>query len=348
MSNMLFNPEFWKTFVTPDRYSYEQIPDLTGKVAIVTGASSGIGYHTTLGLAAKGCHVVMACRSKSRCDEAIASIREDIKSKYPNTSNEVKLEFLQLDLNSLTQVQDSAQEFLKRDLPLHILINNGGITGEDWVLSADGIEQQFAFMETFLPTTGSHFMFTLALLNKLKASQPSRIVIVSSMVYEHSASANIDFEHIATETESQAIADICYSRSKFANILFAKALARRLSNEAVYCNALHPGIVYSNMTVYKKLEENTSFTKRLHHKFLTSLLYALGVPPERGALTHLYCATSPEIETENIRGKYFIPIGNQIQAYHTTDDEKKQEDLWRISEEIIEKKLNEAKARSDQ
>ncbi|KAF9112774.1 hypothetical protein BGX27_002818 [Mortierella sp. AM989] len=337
---MMFEPAFWKTFVTPDRYSYDQIPDLTGKVAIVTGANSGIGYNTTVGLAANGCHVIMACRSEAKCNEAIANIREEIKAKFPNAPKDVKLEFLPVDMNDLTNVQASAQAFLKKGLPLHILINNSGIGGSYWELSADGIEQQFAVNHL------GPFAFTLALLDKLKESQPSRIAVVSSLSYEGVVATGIDVEEIRTDSESKLTPDVRYARSKFANILFAKALARRLSNEAVYCNVLHPGIVRTPMTTGRKMEENLSFGRRFHYYFRKSFFYVTGMPSDRGALTQLYCATSPEIETDNVRGKFFIPVANLIPTAPILDDEEKQEELWKFSEEIIEQKLKEAKART--
>ncbi|KAF9343948.1 hypothetical protein BGX26_004992 [Mortierella sp. AD094] len=158
--HFLLDTGFWKTFVTPDRYSYEQIPDLSGKVAIVTGANSGIGYATSLALAAHGCHVLMACRSETKYNEAAARIQEEVRLKYPNAPKQVKIEFLQLDMNDLSKVQASAKEFLRRDLPLHILVNNS---------------------------------------DKLKESQPSRVVTVSSILYVDSASSEIDFKAIRNE-----------------------------------------------------------------------------------------------------------------------------------------------------
>jgi NAD(P)-dependent dehydrogenase (short-subunit alcohol dehydrogenase family) len=134
---------FWKTFITPNRYSHDQIPDLTGKVAIVTGANTGLGYATTVALAAHGAHVFLACRNKQRAEDAITRATAEIKETYPHAS-EPKLEFLELDLNDMTKSRQAAQEFLKKGLPLHILINNSGIMMCPFALSADGIETQFA------------------------------------------------------------------------------------------------------------------------------------------------------------------------------------------------------------
>lgn len=142
-TNSMSQFAWWKTYLTPKRYSHNKIPDLTGKVAIVTGANSGLGYATTVALAANGARVFLACRSKERAQEAIENARAEIKAKYPKAPTP-QLEFLELDLNDMTKSSQAAQEFLKKGLPLHILINNSGIMNCPYGLSADGIETQFA------------------------------------------------------------------------------------------------------------------------------------------------------------------------------------------------------------
>ena len=134
---------FWKTYFTPERYSHALIPDQTDKVAIVTGANSGLGYATAVALAGSGAHVFMACRSRERAVTAIERAKEDIRQLYPQRSQEPKIEFLKLDLNDLKQTKSAAVEFLERGLPLHLLICNAGIMAP-FALSADGIEQAFA------------------------------------------------------------------------------------------------------------------------------------------------------------------------------------------------------------
>jgi len=348
LPHFLLDTAFWKTFVTPDRYSYEQIPDLSGKVAIVTGANSGIGYATSLALAAHGCHVFMGCRSETKYSEAATRIQEEIRLKYPNAPKQVKIELLQLDMKDLSKVKASAEEFLRRDLPLHILVNNSGIGGIPYGVSADGIEEIFAVNHL------GPFAFTLALLDKLKESQPSRVVTVSSILYVDSTSSGINFKAIINEGAKDMEPIQRYSRSKFANVLFTKALARRLSKDNVYCNVLHPGVVRTEMTRDKRGDKdyvpdpNLDFVSRLKGAGRTTFFKALGMAPERGALTQLYCATSPEIEEKNIRGKFFIPIANELPTYGAADDEEKQEELWKFSEDIISQKLEEAKARDSQ
>ncbi|KAF9547952.1 hypothetical protein EC957_007465 [Mortierella hygrophila] len=109
---------WWKTHFTPNRYSHDQIPDLTGKVAIVTGANTGLGYATT----------------------ALAAHGAQIKAKYPNSPKYPQLEFLELNLNDMNKTYQAVKEFLGKDLPLHILVDNSGIMDTPFGLSADGIE----------------------------------------------------------------------------------------------------------------------------------------------------------------------------------------------------------------
>ncbi|KAF9345566.1 hypothetical protein BGX26_002986 [Mortierella sp. AD094] len=217
------------------------IPDLTGKVAIVTGANGGVGYATAVALAAHGAHVLMACRSEVRAREAIDKVRQEIKTDYPRYQGEVKLDFLELDLSDLTKVHQSAQTFLKEGLPLHILINNSGVAFSPIELSADGLGYMFAVNHM------GHFVFTLAFLDRIVESQPSRIVTVSSMGHEDTGHPDgINFT-VLTNPSAVPSQLIRYDRSKLANILFTKALARRLTDKRVYANTLHPGHVSTNM-----------------------------------------------------------------------------------------------------
>ena len=143
-TNVVFNPAFWKTLVQRPKYTEKDIPDLSGKVAVITGANTGLGYATTVALASHGAHVILACRSEAKALEAIERAKVDIKEKNPLLKTEPKLEFLALDLNDMNKCHQAAKEFLAKGLPLHILVNNGGIMTSPFALSADGIEQQFA------------------------------------------------------------------------------------------------------------------------------------------------------------------------------------------------------------
>ncbi|KAF9148835.1 hypothetical protein BG015_009412 [Linnemannia schmuckeri] len=299
---------YWKSFFHGDGYSHDQIPDLTGKVAIVTGANSGLGYATTVALAAHGAQVFLACRNQYRAQEAINRVKEEIKSKHLKASSP-QLEFLELDLGDMNKAQQAAQEFLKKGLPLHILVNNSGIIGGPLELSADGIESEFAVNHM------GHFVFTLALLDRIKESQPSRIVIMSSIFHEKAAGINYDTILKTGDTPQphhQSVYDR-YARSKLANVLFARALARRVINERrLYVNACHPGYVSTRSTQPVPREEANTFSKFMNG--LEEWFHRLVAwPVQRGVLTQLYLATSPEIENREIRGQYFGPIANELE-----------------------------------
>ncbi|KAF9356616.1 hypothetical protein BGX26_005006 [Mortierella sp. AD094] len=288
---------FWKTYFTPNRYSHDQIPDLTGKVAIVTGANTGLGYATTVALAANGAHVFLACRSKERALDAIERAKAEIKEKYPQAS-EPKLEFMELDLIDMKKTRQSANDFLAKNLPLHILVCNSGLCVCPFELSADGIETQFAV---------NHMgKINLEIVNDNDSSKP-------------------DF-HMAPTNR--------YQLSKFANVVFAKALARRLENESVYVNIAHPGTVQTELQRYagEAMGEEYKTTIDTYYKYF-------GYTSEVGSLTQLYLATSPEIEEKDIRGRYFIPIANEIDADYRARDEKIQEEYWEFTENLVREKI---------
>ncbi|KAF9092037.1 hypothetical protein BGX23_004677 [Mortierella sp. AD031] len=320
---------FWKTYFTPDRFSIDQMPDLTGKVAIVTGANSGLGYYAMVGLAAHGAHVFLACRSQKRAQQAIEKARAEIKTKYPNAPAAPQLEFLELDLGDMNKTHQAAQEFLKKGLPLHILINNAGLIIVPYEQTIDGIENQFGVNHV------GPFVFTMALLDRLKESQPSRIVCTSSYSHEILVSkAGIEFEKLKDEIDTidkTPEGDLGrYGQSKLANILFAKALSRRLAKDQVFVNVTHPGVCPKSVVPeddsWKELI--TSWVKK-----------AFALPYEVGALTQLYLATSTEIEEKDIRGRYFIPVANEILPSSHARDEKLQEKLWAWTEEVVSEKV---------
>ncbi|KAH7052606.1 hypothetical protein BKA57DRAFT_490858 [Linnemannia elongata] len=321
--NMFSQLAFWKTYFTPDRYSVAQIPDLTGKVAIVTGANTGLGYTTMVALAGRGAHVFLACRSQKRAIAAIETALLEIRSKYPLLTTAPKLEFLELDLMDINKTQQAAKEFLRKDLPLHILVCNAGIQVVPFELSADGIEAIFAVNHI------GHFVFTIALLDRLKTSQPSRVVMISSIAHEaFPPRVGIDFDTLNDPTKSTDLSR--YGRSKLANVLFAKALARRVANDNVYVNACHPGFIP------RFLEPQDDTWKEWFDCIVKN---AVTLTAERAALTQLYLATSPEIEERDVRGKYFIPVANEIEPAALARNERLQEELWAFSEDIVREKV---------
>ncbi|KAG0338773.1 hypothetical protein BG000_003399 [Podila horticola] len=304
---------FWKAVFKRPHYSYDSIPDLSSKVALVTGANTGLGYATMVALASQGAHVVAACRSEQRAMKAIEKAKQEIKTKNPSAAP--KIEFLQLDLNDINSSAQAAKNFLSMGLPLHILVNNGGIATTPFALSADGIEQQLAINHPLRVHSGP------AAADQGVAAFKNR-----------RRQGGIDFKTLNDETAMSP--GERYGRSKLANLLFAKALARRLQDERVYVNVAHPGLVATELN-----RSNEASFGKFGSRLIEGMNKVFAVKPEVGALTQLYCATSPEIESKDMRGKYFIPIAHELDPNPIAFDEDLQERLWRWTENIVRENL---------
>ncbi|GJN34712.1 hypothetical protein PR202_gb23401 [Eleusine coracana subsp. coracana] len=215
-----------------------------GLTAIVTGASSGIGAETARTLALRGAHVIMAVRSLP----AAQALRDAVLAQAP----EAKLDIMELDLSSMASVRAFASEFIAKELPLNILINNAGVMAIPFALSKDGIEMQFATNHV------GHFLLTHLLLNTMKKTShesnvEGRIVNVSSEGHKLAYGEGIHFGKINNETVYSSIR--AYGQSKLANILHANELARRFKEESVNitANSLHPGAIITNLLRYHSI-----------------------------------------------------------------------------------------------
>ncbi|KAF9369207.1 hypothetical protein BGX21_006111, partial [Mortierella sp. AD011] len=219
MLDCVYDVDYWKTYVQSSNFSLDQIPDLTSKVAIVTGANVGLGYETALELARNGAHVFLACRNKTKALLAIEKIERELAETAPHLYP--KLDFLFLDLADLRSVARSANAFLTKGLRLDILVNNAGIGLIPPTLSKDGVELVFA-------------------INHLGSMNHDLIL----------PQGGIQFGTLSLADEEAPIVN--YNRSKLANILYVKALARRLTaagHDRVYVNAVHPGYCMTDLDV---------------------------------------------------------------------------------------------------
>ena len=203
---------------------------MDGKVVVVTGANTGIGKQTSLELARRGAHVVMACRSVARGGEARAEIEAASAGKG-------KLEVREIDLASFDSIRAFAAA-ANAELPrIDVLINNAGIFPQKLVKTDGGFESQFGVNHM-----GS-FLLTNLLLDKLRASAPARILHLTSMLHTR---GRIDFENLRGEKPYKASA--AYNQSKLANLVFSNELARRLEGSGVTSNAIHPGAIATDIT----------------------------------------------------------------------------------------------------
>ena len=277
---------------------------MQGKVCIVTGANSGIGKATALGLAQMGATVIMISRDQAKGEEA----QHEIKEKSGNDAVHLML----ADLSSQASIRQLAENFQQHYQQLHVLINNAGSVNLRRRETLDGLEMTFA-VNYLAP-----FLLTNLLLDKLKASAPARIVNVSSESHE---SGYIKMDDLELEKGYRLMR--AYGQSKLALVLFTYELARRLQGTGVTANCLHPGFVATNFGQNGVGTVGRSITK---------LIFTLGISPEEGAKTSIYLASSPEIE--GVTGKYFvksIPVRSAPISYDTT----LQRQLWDESEKLV-------------
>lgn len=210
--------------------------NLNDKIAIVTGANSGIGYETARSLALHGCHVVMACRDMKTANQAIDKIRKE----RPNA----KLSTLECDLSKLRSVKQFTDEFLSLNLPLHILILNAGVFSLPEHFTEDNIELTFQVNHL-----AQHYLAE-RLRDRLIESQPSRVVVVSSESHRFSQlnKTNLTAERF-TKPSRFFIPMIAYNDSKLCNLLFVHQFNLRYRNYGVTVNGCHPGnMISSNLS----------------------------------------------------------------------------------------------------
>ena len=272
--------------------------DLKGKVAVITGANSGIGRATALELASRGAKLILACRS----EEKTMPVIEEIRSKSGNS----KVRFHELDLGSLSKVRESATSLLKSERPIHLLINNAGLAGKKGA-TQDGFE--IAFGTNYL----GHFLWTNILLDRVIESAPARIVNVASKA--HYGAKSIDWDAL-TKPSKTATAFSEYEVSKLANVLHAKSLTKRLDGTGGTTYSLHPGVVASD--VWRQVPSAISWIMK---KFMIS--------SEDGAATSLYCATSDDVSGHS--GKYYDEC-KEKEPSALALDEALAEELWQRSE----------------
>ena len=270
-----------------------------GKVALVTGANSGIGRVTARTLALQGWQVFLACRDRGRTQPVL----DDIAAASGGTA---KAEFLALELGDLESVRACAGEFLARKLPLHLLVANAGLAGS-LGKSKSGFERTFGVCHM------GHFLLTQLLLETLKASAPARIVVVASTA--HYQAKRFDFDRLRGPTASKTGLPE-YSVAKLSNVLFAKELARRLQGTGVTTYSLHPGVVATD--VWRSVPG-----------FLQPLIKLFMISEEKGAATTLHCALSDEAGKES--GLYYDKCKPRTPSPLAQDDALARR-LWQQSE----------------
>jgi len=273
---------------------------MEGKICMVTGANSGIGKETAKALSEMNATVVMVCRDKERGEKA----REDIINQTGNKN----IDLILCDLSSQEQIRKLVTEFKEKYQNLHVLINNAGVMLKKRVISIDGIEMNFAVNHL------APFLLTNLLLDVIKKSAPSRIVIVSSAAHRM---AKMDFDDLQSEKKKYRLFRV-YGVSKLAVMLFTYELSRKLDGTGVTVNALHPGLVNTNLG-----RDQSKFSQGFGKAFFKS--------PEKGAETSIYLASTPDVE--GITGKYWIKK-EQHKSSEGSYNLEYAEKLWKICVEM--------------
>jgi NAD(P)-dependent dehydrogenase (short-subunit alcohol dehydrogenase family) len=274
-----------------EKWKAADIPSLAGKRVLITGANSGIGYHTALKLARKGAQVILACRDRGRGEVALARLDED----SPSAHTELAI----LDLASLASVRSFAEKELAKRRPLHVLINNAGVMAPPRRLeTADGFELQFG------TNVLGHFALTALLMPALalaaESAERPRIVTIASIAHKR---GQINFDDLQSTKGYGPMR--AYQQSKLADLMFAFELDRRLraANSRVMSLAAHPGVASTNLF---QTGDRSSVEKTVRNLVGHVIGIALNTDAE-GALPTLYAATSPAAE----EGGYYGPQGFQ-------------------------------------
>ncbi|KAJ0170746.1 hypothetical protein K1T71_013518 [Dendrolimus kikuchii] len=282
---------------------------MDGKTVIITGCTSGIGKETALGLANRGARVIMACRNV----EAAEKIRDEIIDATKNPKVLVK----KLDLSSFTSVREFADDILKTEHRLDVLIHNAGYAG------AFKKSKTIDNIETTVQTNHyGPFLLTHLLIDLLKKNSPSRIVIVASSLYRI-ASFDLNIPNPVNSLPA-----LLYYASKEANILFTRELARRLEGSGVTANCLHPGLIGTG--IWRAVPAPFSWGLAVIDKCFFKT-------PKQGCQTSIMLAVDEQLE--KVTGKYFSDCRESSLSTGVSDMAKARK-LWEISEKIVDLEEN--------
>jgi NAD(P)-dependent dehydrogenase (short-subunit alcohol dehydrogenase family) len=283
----------------------------------VTGANSGLGFETSRVLAARGAHVVMACRNPEKAKDALETIRRVTPDADAVT--------MPLDLASLASIRGFADAFLAEHSSLHVLIDNAGVMAIPQRRTADGFEMQLGTNHL------GHFALTGLLLPRLLATPASRVVVMTSLAHRL---GRIDFDDLQGERSYGAWR--AYGQSKLANLLFTFELERRLARNgsSTIAVACHPGYAATQLQFAGPILAQSSFRKKV--MAFGNQLFAQTAA--MGALPSLYAATVAGVQS----GDYFGPDGffemgghpRRVRAVARAHDEALAQRLWQVSEAL--------------
>eukprot|EP00960_Hanusia_phi_P047571 758470-Hanusia_phi.AAC.1 len=290
---------------------------IKGKVALVTGANNGAGFETAHALAVAGARVILAGRRLDAIKEAVQSIQ----NKLGQNENEGSVEMISevsLDLEDLGDVRSYAQAFQKLGCPLHLLVLNAGVMAQPFRLSPQGHESTWAINHL------GHFLLCQLLMDKLRSSQPARVICVSSELHRRAPTPGDDFSNWSHPDKYNWMD--AYGASKLSNILMAKELSRRFQEQKLDITAvsLHPGV------------GPTGLAKEGLSGVLIGLYRAIGglilFSHEQLAATSTFCCIAPS--TSLVQGEYYARCAIMKTSHPLAEDADKAQQLWRKSEEL--------------
>jgi NAD(P)-dependent dehydrogenase (short-subunit alcohol dehydrogenase family) len=303
----------------PRPWTVEDIPDLSGKTIIVTGANSGIGYEAALEFARAHAQVVLACR---RPDSARGAI-EQITKQAPGAA----LELMQVDLSSLASIRTAAESFRKDHRKLDVLCNNAGVMALPYARTADGFEMQFGTNHL------GHFALTGLLLEPLLAADRARVVTVSSGAHKM---GSIRFDDLNWERSYRKW--FAYGQSKLANLLFMFELQRKADKAGAKLVSVgcHPGYAATNLQAAGSRARGSSIGER----FWETVNGVFAQSAAMGALPTIYAASAPDVDG----GDYIGPDGFQemwgkpakVPANAAAHDVAVAARLWEVSEKLTD------------
>jgi NAD(P)-dependent dehydrogenase (short-subunit alcohol dehydrogenase family) len=305
--------------MSKEKWTTDNIPDLSGKVMIVTGGNSGLGYESVKAFAEKGAEVIMASRN----------IEKGEKSKKEIGQTKGKVVVMQLDLMDFSSIKSFASAFKKKYNKLDVLLNNAGIMTTPYFLTKDGLEAQNGTNHF------GHFLLTGLLFDVIKKTPKSRVVNVSSAAHKQ---GKMDFDNLLYENGKDYSPMKSYGRSKLSNLLYTYELESLFESNKVDAIAVaaHPGVSQTNLAQH--LEGKAWF------KILTPIFKMISQSQDQGALPQIRASVDP-----NVKGReYYGPGGfgelkglpvkvKSNAASHNKEDAKK---LWEVSEKLTNSYYN--------
>jgi NAD(P)-dependent dehydrogenase (short-subunit alcohol dehydrogenase family) len=278
--------------ITAVRWGVADIPDQTGRTAVVTGANGGLGLETARALAGGGAQVVMAARNQERAAEAM----EQIRAGVPDAS----LKLVELDLGSLDSVRKAAEEILAAHGTIDLLVNNAGVMGIPQQRTADGFEMQFGVDHL------GHFALTALLMPALLKAQAARIVTVTSTAHHMGRAVDPDNPNLDGRYGPWR----AYGQAKLANFHFGLGLDRQLRDAGAPAASLvaHPGLSNTELQAVSVKETDGGFSQR----FFLTLARNVGMTPAQGALSQLRAATDPKAKGGELYGPLFVNNGPPV------------------------------------